>query len=100
MSPVGDFVPDTLSIARVYCPGCEPGADPEAEILDVRWCERHGPKDGGADDARVESDAVPLGVAEAGGASNKAWCDLLHRRHQHGRHRPARTGDDAGAISD
>ena len=38
-----DFLPDTAYVARAYCPGCEPDADPSLDILDVRWCESHSP---------------------------------------------------------
>ena len=32
---MADYTPDTPLVARLYCPGCEPMADPTAEILDV-----------------------------------------------------------------
>jgi hypothetical protein len=47
----------------MYCPGCEPEADPTREILDVRWCESHSPVRGGLDD------------------DNRRWCELFHRRN-------------------
>jgi len=29
---MADYTPDTPLVARLYCPGCEPGADPTSEI--------------------------------------------------------------------
>ena len=72
---------DTPSVARVYCPGCEPEADPTAEILDLRWCEPHSPQRDGADDTVVTAAAYLSGSAEAGGDDNRAWCALFHRRN-------------------
>ncbi len=71
---------DTPSIARSYCPGCEPNTDPREEILDVRWCETHCLNADGAEDQQVDPDTCLNGSAEAGGAANKAWCDFLHRK--------------------
>ena len=48
---------DTPSVARVYCPGCEPEADPTSEILDLRWCEPHSPLRNGVDDTVVSAAA-------------------------------------------
>jgi hypothetical protein len=77
---VTDFIPDTPSVARPYCPGCEPEADPSCEILDVRWCESHSPMRDGLDDAVVSAAAYLSGSAEAGGDDNRRWCEILHRR--------------------
>lgn len=74
-----DDLPDTPSVARVFCPGCEPDADPAGEILEVRWCSSHRRGDAGIEDARVGADALLTGAGEAGGAENRAWCELLHR---------------------
>jgi hypothetical protein len=74
-----DFLADAPVVARAYCPGCEPGADPTREILDVRWCDAHAPQRDGPDDATVTSDAFLSGSAEAGGDANRLWCELLHR---------------------
>ena len=74
-----DFLADAPIVARAYCPGCEPGADPTREILDVRWCDAHAPARDGSDDATVTSDAFLSGSAEAGGDANRLWCELLHR---------------------
>jgi hypothetical protein len=75
---VTDFLSDTPTIARSYCPGCEPDADPCREILDLHWCEAHVPPRDGSDDAVVASDVYLSGSAEAGGDANRRWCELLH----------------------
>src|SRR5256886_15947584 len=81
--PVAGYLPDTPCVARAYCPGCEPDADPSQEILDVRWCESHSPARDGADDEVVTASAYLSGSAEAGGAGNR------RRRHiPHGRRHP------------
>lgn len=76
---VTEYVPDSPSVARVYCPGCEPDADPSREILDVRWCPSHSPSSCGTDDAAVSVEAFMSGSIEAGGDDNRRWCELLHR---------------------
>ena len=76
-----DYLPDTPSLARTYCPGCEPEVDPTSEILDVRWCESHSPLSDGFDDAVVSATAYLSGSAEAGGEDNRRWCEILHRRN-------------------
>jgi hypothetical protein len=85
-----DFLAESPPVARGYCPGCEPDADPTSEILDVRWCEPHTPGRDGVDDAAVISNSFMSGSAEAGGESNRRWCELLHgtaRRSRRGRRR-------------
>ncbi len=77
---VSDHLPDTARIARAYCPGCEPGADPSVEILDVRWCETHSPTQNGSEDEVVTASAYLSGSSEAGGDDNRRWCDVLHGR--------------------
>jgi len=53
---VTDVLPDSPYVARAYCPGCEPDADPSLDILDVRWCESHSPAlDGGSDEVVTTS---------------------------------------------
>lgn len=69
----------TPSMARNYCPGCEPDADPLKEVLDVRWCETHAPARDGTDDASVRSNSYLSGSSEAGGDANRSWCGVLHR---------------------
>jgi hypothetical protein len=74
------YLLETLSVARLYCPGCEPDADPVKEILDVRWCAAHCPKADGAEDEKIAANAYLCGSAEAGGAPNRAMCNFLHRK--------------------
>jgi hypothetical protein len=76
---VTDFRADSPVLARLYCPGCEPDADPFAEILDVHWCDAHVPSRDGSDDAAVAAAIVVSGSAEAGGDGNRRWCELFHR---------------------
>lgn len=77
-----DYTMDTPNMARIYCPGCEPEADPIREILDVRWCPNHNdnayPR--GSEDERVQALAYLSGASEAGGSDNRLWCAAIHRR--------------------
>lgn len=82
-----EYLADSPAVARPYCPGCEPGADPLREVLDVRWCDEHVPVREGTADQRVDSSAFLSGTAEAGGEVNRRWCELLHR--------PTDRGDEA-----
>ena len=75
---MSDIPAETPRIARAYCPACEPDADTLQEILETQWCNVHMPIREGADDARVFSDAMLTGSAEAGGAENRRWCDIIH----------------------
>jgi hypothetical protein len=69
---------DTPDLARRFCPGCEPAADPLCEILAVRWCEVHQPTQRGADDERVTtSGRILSGTGEAEGVDCKLVADLL-----------------------
>lgn len=78
-----DHLTDTPSLARMYCPGCEPAADPAFEILDVRWCASHAPPGRGLDDDLVVASAAWIsGSSEAGGEDNRRWCELFHRRRR------------------
>lgn len=74
-----DFPAEKPSLARPYCPGCEPDADCVREILDVRWCDSHAPARDGADDALVAPEHVLSGTGEAGGDDNRRWCQVIHR---------------------
>ena len=65
-------------VARAYCPGCEPRADPFLEMLDVHWCEKHPLEQAGVDDA-LATGSAPDGSLEAGGEPNQRWCELIHR---------------------
>jgi len=87
---VSDYIADAIAVARSYCPGCEPDADPLSEILDVRWCDAHAPARDGSDDAVVNCDAFLSGSAEAGGDANRRWCELLHGADRSRRRRPRR----------
>jgi hypothetical protein len=71
---------DTPSVARPYCPACEPDTDPSLEILDVRWCSAHTPASSGLDDEAVAMESYPAGSGEAGGEDNRRWCALFHRQ--------------------
>ena len=75
---MSDMPAETPRIARAYCPACEPDADTLLEILEVQWCNVHMPMREGLDDARVMSDAMLTGSAEAGGDENRRWCDIIH----------------------
>jgi hypothetical protein len=83
-TPVTDHLPDTPCVARGYCPGCEPDADPSLEILDVRWCESHTPARDGTDDEVVttSTSAYLSASAEAGGDDNRRWCAIFHGRRR------------------
>lgn len=70
---------DSPVVARAWCPGCEPLADPTLQLLDIRYCDQHLPGRDGLDDATVAADAHLSGSAEAGGDANRLWCELLHR---------------------
>jgi hypothetical protein len=76
---VSEYLTDSPVVARSWCPGCEPLADPTLEILDVRYCDQHAPGRDGSDDSSVTSDSHVSGSVEAGGDANRLWCQLLHR---------------------
>ena len=84
-----EYVPDSPSVARQYCPDCEPDADPSREILDVRWCVHHAPSYAGRDDLTITAETFLSGSIEAGGEVNRRWCDLLHRPHAEPAHAAA-----------
>lgn len=83
---MSDWLPDTPSVARQYCPGCEPDADPIASILEVRWCPRHAReaenRAGSADEQAQEhtTGGAGSGSAESGGDNNRQWCNFFHGR--------------------
>jgi hypothetical protein len=68
---------DTPSVTREACPVCEPEYDPRA-LLELRFCHRHEPDRAGIDEIRWETDALENG--DAGGDSNRAFCDFVHRK--------------------
>jgi hypothetical protein len=75
---VTDFLADSPRLARWYCPDCEPDADPTQEILEVRWCDAHVPLRDGLDDPTVGPETSLSGSGEAGGETNRRWCEVLH----------------------
>lgn len=79
-----DFPTEKPLVARAYCPGCEPGADPLSEILDVHWCDAHVPCRAGPDDVLATAQGTAYGGAEAGGDDNRRWCALIHRETSDG----------------
>jgi hypothetical protein len=81
------------ALVRVYCPGCEPDADPFTEILDTRWCDAHAPVRDGVDDAVVNSDTFLSGSSEAGGDANRAWCAVIHQAAREPRRKRIRRRD-------
>ena len=82
---MSEYLSDSPVVARGWCPGCEPLADPTLDILDVRYCEQHTPVREGDADRSVTAESCASGSTEAGGESNRLWCELFHRR------RPATT---------
>jgi hypothetical protein len=86
---VTDLPPEKPSLARSYCPGCEPDADVLLEVLEAHWCDAHVPVRAGADDGLALTRGVSYGSAEAGGDDNRRWCELIHRGTRSGP-RPAR----------
>jgi hypothetical protein len=77
---VTDFPAAAPQVGRAYCPACEPSADPIREILDVRGCEAHAPGRDGVEDGNIRLEAFGASSSEVGGADNRRWCDLIHRR--------------------
>ncbi len=74
-----EYLADSPVVARAWCPGCDPLADPTLEILDLRYCDAHTPPRAGAADTTVASEGWVSGSSEAGGEANRRWCQLLHR---------------------
>ena len=80
---MSDYLPDTPILVRLYCPGCQPEADPTSEILDVNWCDAHRPAWRGVEDAVADPLAAGLNVStggESGGDDNRRWCAMFHGR--------------------
>lgn len=69
---MSDILLNTPNEARDWCPGCEPDADPLREVLVERRCYAHAPSAG------IEN-FESIAVMEAGGSSNRDFCNLLHR---------------------
>lgn len=72
----------TPVVGRVWCPVCEPLADPTVEILDTRYCDNHLPNRIGTEDVLVRGEGGMSGSAEAGGEANRAWCRFIHRNRE------------------
>ena len=68
-------IEDTPILARPYCPGCEPEADTDHEILSLRWCDTHYPSWDGVGDEKATTSAYLCGTTEAGGDANRQWCE-------------------------
>jgi hypothetical protein len=59
---------------REWCPVCEPEIDQIISYVVERRCSRHP--------ALSDEWAAPLESHDAGGVSNKMWCDFIHRNKQ------------------
>lgn len=77
---MSDFLASTPSVSRQWCPMCEIERDPLTEILEERYCHRHAPATKGVDDDAVLDESVLSGNSEAGGATARAICGLIHRK--------------------
>jgi hypothetical protein len=95
---VTDFPAEKPPVARAYCPGCEPAADPLREILDVHWCDSHAPCRAGSDDVLATARGTAYGSAEAGGEDNRRWCELIHRGRALRESGPRPRGDPEHAL--
>src|SRR5690349_17682118 len=73
---------DTPNLASSYCPRCDPERDPIREILTVCWCDEHRPSCEGAVDKMATVGEVVLETGEANAATNRPWCELVHRARQ------------------
>jgi hypothetical protein len=70
---------DTPMLGVPWCPRCAPDLDPSTIVLEIDWCDRHRPTIHGADDALVTVGNTLTGGQEAGGDSNRSFCELIHR---------------------
>jgi len=64
---------------RTYCPGCEPATNPLTELVTMCYCGTHCPADSGADDLHGAIPDQPAIPGDAGGQTNRAFCDFFHR---------------------
>lgn len=73
------MIPAEIVMApETYCPGCGDDCGPRHAVA---YCPRHMPVASGTEDEKAVRFAGPsASYEEAGGASNRAWCDWLHRR--------------------
>lgn len=76
---MSDYIAPTAVVTRYYCPRCEPDADPIREALEIRYCsEPHMPGWSGTQDALVGAPGFISAEADAGGESNRRWCEFFH----------------------
>jgi hypothetical protein len=75
----GEWVEDNSDyvVVRDWCVACEPDGVPEPWT--PKPCGIHWPKHDGDADTQVRSGEFLSGSAEAGGAENRAFCELLRR---------------------
>lgn len=74
------FPEDSVQITVPYCPGCQPERDPSAELIHVLFCYQHIPSVEGDADQAIRSSYYLTGSNEAGGDSNRRFCDFIHRK--------------------
>jgi hypothetical protein len=74
-------VANTPVVTRDYCPVCDPARDPLAELVTAVLCSEHRPTASGTADeiAAARNQPVYYADPEAGGESNRRWCELFHR---------------------
>lgn len=79
---MSDYLPDSASLGRRYCPGCEPAADVCAQVLEVSYCATHAPSWVGRDDPVILHglEWYSSGNAEVEPDTNRAFCNLIHRK--------------------
>ncbi len=70
-----DWLADSGHEIMPVCPACYPAKDPSTYV--VTWCGDHRPSVAGSDDPPVPEWIT--GSAEAGGSSNRAICEQVHR---------------------
>ena len=74
-----DDIADSPVVTTVRCPGCESGPEDDTGLRETRYCAEHVPNSAGSEDDRVKLEGGLSGSGEAGGAPNRAACDLIHR---------------------
>ena len=72
-----DYLRETEKLGRLYCPICEPTADPTSEILDVKWCGEH--IEAGTGVSQNGAYSPPLG-GEPDNAVGRYLCNGFHRK--------------------
>jgi hypothetical protein len=78
-----DNLPDSAPAGRRVCLGCEPEADPIAEILDLFWCFQHPQSDRGSEYLKAEEGLSDIRVTsgESDGHTNRLYMEAL-RKHE------------------